>query len=116
VIDFQAARNDGMLRENLDLLQETREAVRVKTTEYQRRMARYFESRVRERVFSPGDLVLRRMDASKPLEAAGKLSPNWEGPYRVIESLGKSAYKLATLEGKEIPRTWNAEALRKYLV
>ena len=102
------------LRENIDLIDEAREAARVKLVEYQRRMARYYNSRVRPRVFFPGDLVLRKAEASRPVEASGKLAPNWEGPYQVESSLGHGAYRLRTLGGDSLPRTWNAEALRYY--
>jgi len=35
-----------------------------------------------------------------------KLSPKWTGPFRVAEALGNGAYRLDTLEGGAIPRTW----------
>ena len=37
----------------------------------------------------------------------GKLTPNWEGPYKVQGLRGPGAYKLATLEGIEVLRTWH---------
>ena len=46
--------------------------------------------------------------------AKGKLAPNWDGPFKVYESLGNGAYKLVELSRKEIPRTWNAAKLRRY--
>jgi len=48
------------------------------------------------------------------IQMDSKLAPKWIGPYRVKEVLGEGAYKLETLEGKEIPRTWNAANLRFY--
>ncbi|KAL0456811.1 UNVERIFIED_CONTAM: hypothetical protein Slati_1020300 [Sesamum latifolium] len=41
--------------------------------------------------FQVGDLVLRRVDALKPI---GKLDPTWEGPYKVTSVIGKGAYEL----------------------
>ncbi|RDX69003.1 hypothetical protein CR513_51942, partial [Mucuna pruriens] len=41
-----------------------------------------------------------------------KLTPKWEGPFRVRKEVGRGAYSLETLKGKEIPRTWNASSLR----
>ncbi|KAK3019491.1 hypothetical protein RJ639_004890 [Escallonia herrerae] len=61
-----------------------------------------------------GDLVLRRITASAPRDAIGKLAPNWEGPYKVVKLGGPGAYHLETMDGKEIPRTWNATNLRRY--
>ncbi|XP_035832008.1 uncharacterized protein LOC118481031 [Helianthus annuus] len=46
-------------------------------------------------------------------EKPGKLAPKWEGPYIIDEVLGKGAYKLRTMNDKEVPRTWNAQQLRK---
>ncbi|XP_022004494.1 uncharacterized protein LOC110902062 [Helianthus annuus] len=46
-------------------------------------------------------------------EKPGKLAPKWEGPYVIDAVLGKGAYKLRTINDKEVPRTWNAQQLRK---
>ncbi|XP_022030630.1 uncharacterized protein LOC110931552 [Helianthus annuus] len=46
-------------------------------------------------------------------EKPGKLAPKWEGPYVIDTVLGKGAYKLRTIDDKEVPRTWNAQQLRK---
>ncbi|GAU50142.1 hypothetical protein TSUD_281220 [Trifolium subterraneum] len=52
------------------------------------------------------NLMLRR-NAKDSHE--GKLTANWEGPYRVRGKTYNGAYHLETLQGKEIPRTWNAQ-------
>ena len=64
-------------------------------------------------MFWPGDLVLHKAKVSKPTEQ-GKLSPNWEGPYRVAETLRPGAYKLEYLERTTIPRMWNVDNLKMY--
>ncbi|GKA80363.1 reverse transcriptase domain-containing protein [Tanacetum coccineum] len=43
----------------------------------------------------------------------GKLGPKWEGPYEVTETLGDGAYKLRTMDGVDLPRTWNIANLKK---
>ncbi|KAL0433687.1 UNVERIFIED_CONTAM: hypothetical protein Slati_2703000 [Sesamum latifolium] len=58
-----------------------------------------------------GDLVLRRVDALKPI---GKLDPTWEGPYKVTSIIGKGAYELEDPEGRPLPRPWNVHNLKKY--
>ncbi|KAL8091611.1 hypothetical protein AgCh_034024 [Apium graveolens] len=60
--------------------------------------------RVKERFFKQGDLVLRKIEASG-VGQKGKLAPNWEGPY-----------KLETMDGFEVPRTWHAQNLKVYYV
>ena len=64
------------------------------------------------RDFRVGDLVLHKVMV--PELGVGKLGPNWEGPYRVMKTLGGGAYELGTLEGKQVPRAWNVVNLRRY--
>lgn len=61
-----------------------------------------------------GDLVIRKADIGGKNRENGKLTPTWEGPYRVTTNLNTKGNKLETLKGKEIPRTWNATNLRAY--
>ena len=63
------------------------------------------------RVFQVDDLVIRK---AHPYQLENKLSPKWTDPFRVTEALGKGAYRLETLEGGAIPRTWNATNLKFY--
>ena len=66
------------------------------------KMARKCNSKVINRKFNEGDLVLCK--AEKHL-IEGKLAPNWDSPFCVIKSLGNGAYKLFELARKEIPQT-----------
>nr|GEY22901.1 reverse transcriptase domain-containing protein [Tanacetum cinerariifolium] len=54
----------------------------------------------------------RNNDASHAKDS-GKLSPKWEGPYKVTEELGNEAYKLIDRSGKLLSRTWNIRNLKK---
>ncbi|PNX87747.1 hypothetical protein L195_g043842 [Trifolium pratense] len=69
------------------------------------------DTKVIKREFEVGSLVLRRnaKDAQD-----GKLAANWEGPYRVRSKTENGAYYLEDLQGKEIPRPWNAQKLKQY--
>nr|GEU82149.1 reverse transcriptase domain-containing protein [Tanacetum cinerariifolium] len=51
-------------------------------------------------------------DASHAV-TGGKLGPKWEGPYEVIEALRDGAYKLRSMDGKILPRTWNIANLKR---
>ena len=104
---FDEAANNRALRENLDMLGERQNDASIRLVSYQERLAQYYNSRVRERRFFEGDLVLRCCSASDPRRAAGKLAPKWEGPYQVTQVLGKGSYKLTTPSGEAIPRTWH---------
>nr|GFB16632.1 reverse transcriptase domain-containing protein [Tanacetum cinerariifolium] len=59
-----------------------------------------------------GDFVYRSNDASHAV-AGGKLGPKWEGPYEVTEALGNGAYKLRSVDGTILPRTWNIANLKR---
>lgn len=67
--------------------------------------------KVRQKGVKQRELVLKKV--TNPTNK-GKLSPNWEGPYRARGVMDNGAYKLKTLEGLEIPRTWNVSNLRFY--
>ncbi|XP_021980458.1 uncharacterized protein LOC110876602 [Helianthus annuus] len=104
--------NEAERRLDLDLLEERREIARIKEVKYKTQLERYYNARVRICTFTPGEYVFRDDEASNA-ERPGKLAPKWEGPYLIHEVLGKGAYKLRTLDGYIIPRTWNAQQLRK---
>ncbi|XP_016164260.1 uncharacterized protein LOC107606747 [Arachis ipaensis] len=97
-----------------DLVEETREMAYLSETALKQRIALRYNTKVLRRDFEERDLVLRCNDAGLPTSGEGKLAANWEGPYRIKEVLGKGAYKLERLDGREIPRTWNAGNLRRF--
>ncbi|GKG21517.1 hypothetical protein Tco_0384112, partial [Tanacetum coccineum] len=74
-------------------------------------MEKYYNSKVCNTSFKPGDLVYRNNDASHARDSR-KLGPKWEGPYEVTEALGNGAYKLRDRNGKLLPRTWNVRNLK----
>lgn len=110
---FDPATNDAGLRLNLDLLSERREIAFLREATYKATMAQHYNSRVRHTQFAPGDLVLRKNEASR-VEGQRKLDPTWEGPYRVHEAHRSGSYKLTTLDGTPIPRTWHITNLRRF--
>nr|GEX74262.1 reverse transcriptase domain-containing protein [Tanacetum cinerariifolium] len=59
------------------------------------------------------DLLEERREEAAIREAKRKLGPKWEGPYEVMETLGKGAYKLRDRDGKQLSRTWNINNLKK---
>ncbi|RDX83017.1 hypothetical protein CR513_36116, partial [Mucuna pruriens] len=106
---FEPNENENELRVNLDMLQEVREAAHIREFVIKSRIAKLYNQRVIPRSFRPQDLVLRKMVHRAK---SNKLMPKWEGPFRVKKEVGQGAYRLETLKGKEIPRTWNAASLR----
>nr|GEV98345.1 hypothetical protein [Tanacetum cinerariifolium] len=66
--------NNEELRLNLDLLEERRELAAINEARSKSKMAKYYNSRVRDVAFQPGDFVYRSNDASHAA-AGGKLGP-----------------------------------------
>ena len=66
------------------LLEETRERAVIRIATHKQMATRHHNSRVKERHFNLGDLVLRKAEVSKSTEQR-KLAPNWEGPYKVVK-------------------------------
>ena len=84
VMMYQDNDNEEQLRLNLDLIDEIRADAEHRATKYKNLMARQYDAMVKPRRFNIGDLVLRKVSLSTKNPAHGKLGPNWEGPYRVI--------------------------------
>ncbi|GKF18583.1 reverse transcriptase domain-containing protein, partial [Tanacetum coccineum] len=89
--EVDIAENDEALEINLDLIEEKREQAAIREAKIKRQMEKYYNTKVRNTSFKPGDLVYRSN----------------EGPYEVTEALGKGSYKLKDCNGKEVPRTLN---------
>ena len=82
---------------------------------YQRRMARAYNKKVRPRNFEVCQLVLRRI-LPHQVEAKGKFSPNWQGPFVVKKVLPNGALYLTVIEGKMAEMAINADAVKRYYV
>ena len=111
---FRPEANDQLLAASLDLAEEARETARQMLAVYQQRVARYYNKKVRARSYKAGDLVLRLVLSGARKASEGVLGPNWEGPYFIKQDLRNGAYHLASMDGTELPRAWNAEHLRPY--
>ena len=90
VEQYQEPNNFECRRADLDLLPELRDETQLRMTSYRQKVARYYNAKVRPKLFRPGDLVLRKAEVSKPLDQ-GKLALNWEGPYMVADTYGPRA-------------------------
>ena len=67
-------------------------------------MADYYNKMVKLRRLDIGDLDLRKVTPTTRDPAQGKLSPTWEGPYRVVHYSRKGSYHLETMDGQKLPR------------
>ena len=108
---FVAEESNEERKVNLNLMDEVREEARIKDEAVKRKVEHKHNSKIKTRQFQVADLVMRK---AHPYQLENKLSPKWTGPFRVTEVLGNGAYRLETLEGGVIPRTWNAANLKFY--
>ena len=111
---YNQEENHDLICYELDLLEEKRDLTALRTASYKRRSERYFNSKVKEKRFKEGDLVLRKVFPNTKELNAGVLEPNWEDPYVIVEVLRPGTYRLKRLDGKMLPQSWNAKLLRPY--
>ncbi|KAJ0501896.1 putative nucleotidyltransferase, Ribonuclease H [Helianthus annuus] len=115
IVNMDPKLNQKETMLNLQLLEEARDQAAIQEAKYKQRMEAYYNKRVKNERFKPGDLVLRNNEASKK-ENQRKLGPKWEGPYTILEAHKGGSYKLADSEGKRLPRHWNGKTLKRFHV
>jgi hypothetical protein len=103
--------NTSNLCEELEFVDEVRINATLREAVLKAKIDARHSKRVGKREFEVGGLVLQR--DQKDTEE-GKLASNWDGPFRIRMKTGTGAYGLEDLHQNTIPRTWNAEKLKKY--
>jgi hypothetical protein len=93
------------------------EGIRLQAVEninkYQAETIKWRDRKVRLKNIKLGHLVLRRV--ANP-DTLGNLQLKWEGPFLVVSSSRPDSYRLKDMDGSDIPRSWNADELRRYYV
>ena len=112
--NFDKETNTSLLATERDTIEERREIARVRMEAQKQWIARYNDSRAKERKFKVGDTVLKQVFKNTKEPGAGALGYSWKGPYQVTEVLRSGAYRLANLVGVPIKHPWNVEHLNKY--
>ncbi|XP_071939909.1 uncharacterized protein [Coffea arabica] len=110
---YAVEANEEERRTDLDFSEEKSDAAAARMVLYKNILTSYYNSRVKNFRFIPRDLVLRKNSVSR-VEPQNKLSPNWEGPYRVVEISQNGYCKLAYRDTVLVPRTWHAQNLKLY--
>ncbi|XP_074299806.1 uncharacterized protein LOC141630974 [Silene latifolia] len=109
-------RNQVEMASSLDPIDELRTGAQIRMAAYKQTAARSYNKNVRLRILQVGDLVLRKVFPNTKNQSAGKFAYNWEGPYHIEGIVGNGAYKLKTMDGEAVPRSWNIIHLKKYYV
>jgi hypothetical protein len=97
---FDESMQEQLLREDMDFIDERRWQAAIRNARYNQALRRYHQRFVHSRNLRVGDLVLRRVLNREGLH---KLSPSWEGPFKVTEVCRLGCVHLATAEGEPLP-------------
>jgi hypothetical protein len=108
---FHEDLQEQQRRQDVDLVDERRWRAAVRNARYNQALRRYHQRFVRSRELRVGDLVLRRILNREGLH---KLSPSWEGPFKVTKVCRPGSVRLAAEDGMQLPNPWNIEHLRKF--
>ncbi|GJV24046.1 reverse transcriptase domain-containing protein [Tanacetum coccineum] len=83
--EFEARQNEKKRREDLDILEERREIASIREAYYKQKLEGYYNKCV------------------------------WPSTFKQVnKAYGDGAYKLETLSGSPVDRTWNGSNLRKF--
>jgi hypothetical protein len=111
VLTFDEIRQEDLIKDHLLQLEEARCQAALRAVRYQQGLRRYHSRHVRARTLEVGDLVLRRILSREGLH---KLSPMWEGPFKVTHIARLGSARLETAEGVPVGNPWNLAHLRKF--
>jgi transposase InsO family protein len=111
VLVFNEIHQEDLIKDHLLHLEEARCQAALHATRYQQGLCHYHSRHVRARALEVGDLVLRRILSREGLH---KLSPMWEGPFKVTHIARPGSARLETTEGVSVGNPWNIAHLRKF--
>ena len=93
------------------LLEETCLWAATCAARYQQALCLYHSYKVHAWSFEEGDLVLRCVQSAK---GTNKLTPKWEGPYRVVRVTRPGAVRVETGDGIQLQKSWVIEHVYKF--
>jgi hypothetical protein len=111
VLAFNEIHQEDLIKDRLLQLEEARCQAALCAARYQQGLRCHHSRHVRAKTLEVGDLVLRRILSREGLH---KLSPMWEGPFRVTHIARPGSARLETAEGVPVGNPWNIAHLRKF--
>jgi len=101
-------------RERIEKLHELRQSLTTKWQEALQAKGKYYDRRHQPKTYNVGDLVMLSTKNLKQRLPSKKLSPRYVGPYRIVDIVGKQAYRLALPASMPIHNTFHVSLLEKY--
>ncbi|KAJ9542277.1 hypothetical protein OSB04_028783 [Centaurea solstitialis] len=96
-------------------IEELRNSTSFKMTSQKSIIERYFDKNMKDKILQVRDYFLQHVFQDTQEINAYKLSIKWEGSYQITQVITAGPYKLKVMDGKEIPRGWNATHLKRVL-
>jgi hypothetical protein len=106
-----SAEDEADYQTTKDNIEGTRLQAIEHINKYQAETIRWHDRKVRLKNIKQWHLVLRRV---ANLDTLSKLQLKWEGPFLVVSSSRPGSYRLKDMDDNDIPRSWNADELRRY--
>lgn len=99
-LHFNEVSNKELRRCELDFFEERMNRLQSKLAMYQRKMTRYYSSKVKKKALCVNGLVFRRVFFSTKEPQVETFGSNREGPYSVREEVRLRSYQIEGLDGK----------------
>ncbi|XP_026449035.1 uncharacterized protein K02A2.6-like [Papaver somniferum] len=99
---------------HLDTLEERRAKAERFADKYRQRTTRYYNQKVKERIFNVNDVVMKIAPHFQRNEKAGKFAANWQVPYMISEATESRYYYLKRMNGSRINTPINGKWLKTY--
>ena len=92
VAHYKDEENEKQLSLSLDPMNKVRMDTKQRVARYKNLMTKHHDTLVKPKQFNIGDLLLKRVSLPTKDPAHGKLEPNWEGLYKVINCKRRGSY------------------------
>ena len=99
--------------EQLVFIDEKRARAQYHAQGYQKRIAKAFNKKVKQRNLKEGDLVLKVL-RDETFDPRGKMKPWWSRPFIIKKIMSKGATRITDLDGEEMLRPTNMDRLWNY--
>lgn len=111
VLAYDELEQEHLRHDDATLLEEDCLQAIMRAARYQQAVRRYHSRKVQARSLEEADLVLRHVQSTKN---SSKLTPKWEGPYRVVRVTRPDAVRLETKDDISVRNSRNIEHLRNF--